>query len=75
MLPSWFDGTATERNPSPERSSVISSPLPSATRPRRAEMRPEFVTCPPSSAAKPPSETLMRPALVTPADAPFPLKR
>jgi hypothetical protein len=37
-------------------------------------MTPLLVACPPSSAAKPPSETLMRPLLMTPAEAPLPPK-
>ena len=71
--PSELVGTATDRKPSPARSSVINSPLPSPTLPSRAEIRPSLATWPPSSAAKPPSDTLMRPALVTAADAPLPL--
>ncbi len=42
--------TTTESSPSPATSSVIASPPASATVPRRAEIRPSFVTLPPSSA-------------------------
>ena len=70
----WFEGTVTERKPSPDRSMVARSPLPSPTLPSLAEITPLLETRPPSRPTKPPSETLIRPALLTGADAPLPWK-
>jgi hypothetical protein len=60
--------------PSPDKSIVAASPLPSATLPSFALMTPRFETRPPKSAAKPPLDTLMVPRLVTGAEAPLPWK-
>jgi hypothetical protein len=60
--------------PSPDKSIVATSPLPSPTLPSFALMTPWFATRPPKSAAKPPSDTLIWPRLVTGAEAPLPWK-
>src|SRR5262244_1974925 len=60
--------------PSPDKSIVAISPLPSATLPSFALMTPLFETRPPKSATKPPLDTLMRSLFVTGAEAPLPWK-
>src|SRR5262249_56509880 len=57
-----------------DKSVVAAPPLASATLPSFALMTPRFETRPPKSAAKPPLDTLMRPLLVTGAEAPLPWK-
>ena len=65
-------GTATWRKLPPLRSSAIRSPEPSPTLPSGTVICPALATAPPSSATKPPAPVVIRPRLLTVADAPRP---
>ena len=58
-------GSAAWKNPSPERSSVATSPELSATLPSGTVIVPVLATLPPSSAANPPLPMLIAPAFDT----------